>query len=58
MIDAMRHTGRAWRLWVDRRVARLRRSQAFWFVLLWFAGVAGAALLALPFHLLVAMARA
>ena len=28
-----------------------------WFVLLWLAGVAGAALLALPFHLLVAAAR-
>jgi hypothetical protein len=30
----------------------------FWFVLLWILGVVGMALLALPFHLLVAWAKA
>lgn len=41
---------------VDRRqrIARLRR--ALWFVLLWLFGVAGTALLVLPFHLLVVSA--
>lgn len=35
-----------------------RRRQALWFVLLWLAGVLGTGLLVLPFHLLVAAARA
>lgn len=33
------------------------RHQVLWFVLLWVAGVLGTALLALPFHLLVAAAK-
>jgi len=36
---------------------RLAGRQAVWFVLLWVAGVLGTALLALPFHLLVAAAK-
>ncbi len=41
---------------VDRsqRIARLKR--VLWFVLLWLLGVGGAALLTLPFHLLVVSA--
>jgi len=37
------------------RRARLRR--VLWFVVLWASGVAGMALLALPFHLLVVAAK-
>lgn len=44
----MSQTGR------DNRKAS--RQSLLWFVALWLLGVAGAALLALPFHLLVTMA--
>jgi hypothetical protein len=33
--------------------ARDKARRAFWFVALWFAGVGGAMLLALPFKLLI-----
>jgi hypothetical protein len=36
---------------------RLLQRQFVWFLLLWLAGVAGTALLALPFHLLVVAAK-
>jgi hypothetical protein len=36
---------------------RLSEHQSIRFVLLWMAGVAGMALLALPFHLLVMAAK-
>jgi hypothetical protein len=38
----------------SRRIARLKR--VLWFLLLWLFGVGGAALIALPFHLLVVSA--
>jgi hypothetical protein len=41
---------------MDDRSRRWRGKGLCWFILLWLAGVAGAGVLTLPFHLLVAMA--
>jgi hypothetical protein len=38
------------------RPARSSGRRALWFVLLWLAGVAGMALIVLPFHVLISMA--
>ncbi|CAG4904602.1 hypothetical protein [Paraburkholderia gardini] len=40
----------------SRDTGKTYRQRLIWFVALWLLGVAGAALLALPFHLLVAAA--
>ena len=42
---------------VDRSQHHARLKRLLWFVLLWIFGVAAAALLTLPFHLLVVAAR-
>jgi len=41
---------------VDRSQRNARLKRVLWFVLLWIFGVAAAALLTLPFHLLVVSA--
>ena len=41
---------------VDRSRRSARWKRVLWFVLLWLFGVAGTALLTLPFHLLVVAA--
>ncbi|MDR8397419.1 hypothetical protein NE850_13820 [Paraburkholderia sp. USG1] len=41
---------------ISRDNRKASRQSVLWFVALWVLGVAGAALLALPFHLLVAAA--
>ena len=41
---------------LDRGLRTARLKRILWFVLLWFFGVAGTALLTLPFHLLVVSA--
>ena len=41
---------------VDESLRKARLKRAAWFVLLWLAGIAGTALLVLPFHLLVVSA--
>ncbi|GAB2470483.1 hypothetical protein GCM10027082_22280 [Comamonas humi] len=43
--------------WIQQVWRWLASRPLAWFVLLWLAGVAGMALLALPFHLLVMAAR-
>jgi hypothetical protein len=40
----------------SRDTRKAHRQRLIWFVALWLLGVTGAALLALPFHLLVAAA--
>ena len=41
---------------LDDRGLRGRAKSLLWFILLWVLGVSGAAMLTLPFHLLVAVA--